>query len=69
MLAGREPADDAVARVRAYARLARACATGDARGVRALADRERAHAPDLPWSADPATLGEAATDAFHGALR
>ncbi len=68
VLAGRAPEDDAVARLRAFARIARACATGDTTGLRALEGKERAHVPDLPWSAGPAALGAAAKAGFREAL-
>lgn len=65
VLAGREPGDAAVRRLRALGRVARACANGDRAGVRNALERDRALLADLPQG-EPvfATLGAAARRAY-----
>ena len=66
VLAGRAPGDDAVRRLRALGRVARACATSDGAGLRAVLERDRALLGDLPQGGEPvfATLGAAARAAY-----
>ncbi len=72
VLAGREPQDEAVRRLRALAAVARACATGDRAGLAAVFKRDRAQVAGLPAppaaSGDLAALGEAARAAYATAL-
>ena len=66
ILAGRPPADDAVRRLRALGRVARACATSDGAGLRSVLEVDRAVLTDLPQGVEPvfATLGAAARAAY-----
>jgi len=68
VIAGHAPADDAVARVRALARIVRAQRTGDAAGLRTLRDRERARTRDLPSGASDAEYAAAARAAYGAEL-
>jgi hypothetical protein len=66
ILAGRLPEDDAVRRLRALGRVARACATADRAGLRLVLERDRALLTDLPQGPEPgfAALGAAARAAY-----
>jgi len=66
VLAGREPSDAAVRRLRALGLVARACANGDRAGLRGVLERERALLADLPQDGEPvlASLGAAARAAY-----
>ncbi len=66
ILAGRLPDDEAVRRLRALGRVARACATADVAGLRSVLARDRALLRDLPQAGEPvfATLGAAARAAY-----
>ena len=67
VLAGREPSDAAVRRLRALGRVARACATGDRAGLRGVLARDGSLLSDLPQAAEPelAELGAAARAAYE----
>jgi hypothetical protein len=66
VLAGREPSDEHVRRVRALAALARACANGDAAGIVRAFKRDGEVLDDLDAlrTSSPAELGAAARAAF-----
>jgi hypothetical protein len=65
ILAGRAPEDEAVRRVRALGRVARACATGDRAGLRGALAQDGALLGDLPPAdAAFATVGAAARAAY-----
>ncbi len=72
VLAGKAPTDEPVRRLRALAAVARACATGDRAGLRALFKRDRADLADLAapgdCGADLAALAAAARAAYARAL-
>jgi hypothetical protein len=69
-VAGLEPSDDNVRRLRALSSLARACAAGDRAGVRTLFDRNLAVLGDLApeRGAELPVLAAAAASAYRKAL-
>jgi hypothetical protein len=69
VLAGKQPSNEAVRRLRALAGVARTCANGDRAGLGTLLRRDRAALADLnPDAGDPAALGSAARAAYFAAL-
>lgn len=68
VLAGRDPSDETVRRLRGLSGLARASVRGDRSGVAAVRKRERValgSLADAPPDTDLAALARAATTAYH----
>ena len=67
VLAGREPADETVRRLRALSSVARAAKTGDRAGLRVIVERERAYLAGLPLEGEPLpeSLGPPARAAYE----
>jgi len=70
VLAGQEPSDERVKRLRALSGVARACAAGDRAGLQTIVRRSAAQLDDLAPGGDPdlAQLGAAAQVAYRREL-